>query len=136
MPPHASERFPAHRKMAMMPWIRWRVLALLAWNAGLLLRLYHGGSWDLPILFQFVGLFASVMGSYTIVTTPLAHKIEGFILGGLLLLVTGIPHLVPSETVPNVLWVASGMATVLGLVAIYLFIFRGKRTYLIQDHDH
>ena len=118
----------------MMSLIGWRILALLVWNASLLLRFYHGGSWDIPMSFRFVGLFACVMGSYTIATTPQAHKIEGFILAGLLMLVTGIPHLFPGETVPNILWIASGMTTLLGLVAIYLFIFRSKRTYLIQRH--
>ena len=119
-----------------MPLIRWKILALMAWNAALILRLYHGGGWDLPLPYQFGGLFVCVLGSYIIIVTPHAYKIEGFLLAGLLGLVTGIPNLFPIRIIPDFVWIASGMTTLMGLLSIYIFIFREKRSYFMNKNSY
>ncbi|RMF73061.1 MAG: hypothetical protein D6740_04400 [Alphaproteobacteria bacterium] len=111
----------------------WRILAFGLWNTGILMRLYHHGDWNLPALFQLGDFFGCVLGSYIILSTRDPYRIEALMLAGLLALVTGIPVLLPRTAVSDFLSLAGVTIMLLGLLAIYFYILRQKRTFIIRD---
>ncbi len=110
----------------------WRIPALALWNTAILMRLYDHGDWNLPALFQLGDLFACVLGSYTIIVTRDAYRIEALMLAGLLALVMGIPVLLPRTAVSDSVSLASVIITLLGFLAVYFYILRQKKTFLIK----
>ncbi|RMF15777.1 MAG: hypothetical protein D6757_03935 [Alphaproteobacteria bacterium] len=104
----------------------------MVWNTAILMRLYDHGDWNLPTLFLLGDFFACSLGSYTIVITRDAYRIEGLMLAGLFVMIMGIPDLMPRNIFSDYAWVALGIITVFGLYIIYTIFFIKNKTFLIK----
>lgn len=113
----------------------WKIISLASWNVGFLLRVYHGGDWNLAAPLFLIAIFSSLVGSTVILTARASYAVEGFLLAGIILVLTGLLELLPPRAVPDVAWAISGAVTLLGMVAIYVLIFRKKQAFILRDID-